>query len=432
MLIRFNFKNFKSFRDSAVLDMSASKITEHSDHVISMGKEKVLPISVIYGANASGKSNVYQAFEYMSDYIVNSFKFGGDDDSKQGSEFEYMKPTPFLFDSLTLDQESLFEIYFMDANDSAIKIYNYGFAVNAQGVTKEWLKSKSKTAKEFKSIFYRSKSENILDLNGLPAKYHENIRVSLENEVLIVSLGAKLKISKLKIVRDWFWSNEFADFGDPVESLFLSRMLPKGFVDDEKVQESVVKFFSSFDDSIIGFKIEKVLSDSDKKNEEHYKIDAIHKMVNSTENATIPLRFESDGTLKMFALYPRLQSVLEKGSTLFIDELNARLHPLLVRNFVNVFLDSNLNPNHAQLVFTTHDTWQLSNELLRRDEIWFVDKDKNGVSVLYTLADVVDQEGIKIRKDENYEKNYLQGKYNATPLLKPIGKIFQTDKGENK
>ncbi len=103
---------------------------------------------------------------------------------------------------------------------------------------------------------------------------------------------------------------------------------------------------------------------------------------------------------------------------LFVDELNARLHPLLVRSFLLTFLNLEINSKHAQLVFTTHDSWQLSNNLLRRDEIWFTEKDSNGVSALYSLADFVDEDGIKIRKDESYEKNYLLGKYGAVPTLK--------------
>ena len=122
----------------------------------------------------------------------------------------------------------------------------------------------------------------------------------------------------------------------------------------------------------------------------------------------------------MFALYPELQAVLQKGGVYFVDELNARLHPLLVRNFVLTFLNPEINVNHAQLVFTTHDTWQLSNQLLRRDEIWFTEKDADGVSTLYSLADFVDEAGLRIRKDESYEKNYLLGKYGAIPTLKSI------------
>ncbi len=418
MLMRFTFKNFKSFKDTATLDLSANKITEFSDHLLQQGNEKGLPVISIYGANASGKSNVYQAFEYMTQYVIHSFKFGGDDDTKEKSEFNYMKPTPFMLSVENKKAESVFEVFFTDSKHDVTKSLNYGFAVNAQGVTREWFKSKAKTAREYKILFDRNTTEFRLDLSGLPAKHRENIEIALENEVLISSLGAKLKIPKLKAIRDWFLDNEFADFGDPVESFFLSRMLPENFVESEETQNNVAEFFSSFDDSIKGFKIEKIPSNDPEDKDDHYTIDAIHYMLDSEETTTIPLRLESDGTLKMFALYPRLQAVLEQGSILFIDELNARLHPLLVQNFVQIFLSQKSNPNKAQLVFTTHDTWQLASDYLRRDEIWFTAKDKNGISTLYSLADCVDSEGVKIRKDENFEKNYLQGKYLAIPQIK--------------
>ena len=121
-----------------------------------------------------------------------------------------------------------------------------------------------------------------------------------------------------------------------------------------------------------------------------------------------------------------LQDVLSTGGVLFIDELNARLHPLLVRAFVITFLDPEINTNHAQLIFTSHDSWQLNGNILRRDEIWFTEKDINGISCLFSLADFVDEDGVKIRKDENYEKNYLLGKYGAIPTLKH----FDMFKGE--
>lgn len=427
MLIKFIFSNYKSFRDETVLDLSASKITECVDHLFDVGIGRVLPTIAIYGGNASGKSNIYQAFEYMSQYVVNSFKFGGDDDSRQKSEFDCMKPTPFLFDTKSKEKESSFEVYFADVNNESVKLYQYGFTVNSQGIMREWLNRKSKTARTYKRIFYRD--SETLDLTGISTKYHKNLEISLEQEVLISSLGAKLKIPKLKFIRDWFLKNEFADFGDPAESFFMSRFLPTGFVNSKEIQDNVVKFFSTFDDSIKGFHIEKVLSSDSDKKEEHYTIDAIHSMIDSNETAKIPLHLESDGTLKMFALYPVLQNVLERGSVLFVDELNARLHPLLVKSFIDTFLNSELNPNRAQLVFTTHDTSQLSANIFRRDEIYFTQKDKQGISHLYSLSNCVDEDGVKIRKDESFEKNYLNGKYKGIPCINnsPI-----TDISENK
>ncbi len=420
MLIQFNFKNFKSFREEATLDLSAAKMTEFSDRVVTIGNEKILPVAAIYGANASGKSNIYNAFEYMAEYVMESFKYG---DEEEG--FEEFRPTPFLFDSTSADAESSFEVYFTLPGDRTEKTYNYGFCIDKEGVTEEWLNAKAKTARKYTTVFYRGISDNELDLSGFPKNSRDNIQVALEKQVLIISLGAKLKIAKCKAIRDWFLANEFADFGDPVTNFFLHRRLPKGFVEDKSVQQKVVEYFASFDEHIKDFRIERVPHDGESK-EDTYKINALHKMIDSDEMAEIPLSLESAGTLKMFALYPELQEVLEKGSVFFIDELNARLHPLLVRNFILTFLNPKINTNHAQLVFTTHDTWQLSNQLLRRDEIWFVEKDDRGLSTLYSLADFVDEDGVRIRKDESYEKNYLIGKYGAIPDLKSID-MFKED-----
>ena len=414
MLIQFSFKNYKSFRDEATLDLSAAKMTEFSDRVVSEGNDKILPMAAIYGANASGKSNIYNAFGYMADYVIESFKYGDEEE-----KFEEYRPTPFLFDSVSNDAESSFEVYFTIPGDKAEKTYNYGFCVDRHGVTEEWLNVKAKTARKYASVFYRSTEEDTLDLSGLPKSSRDNIQVALEKQVLIVSLGAKLKVNKCKDIRDWFMANEFADFGDPFTNFFLSRRLPKGFVDDNSVQKKVIEYFASFDEHIKDFEIEKLPNDADSK-EETYKISSLHKKIDSDTFAAIPLSMESAGTLKMFALYPELQDVLEKGSVFFIDELNARLHPLLVRNFLLTFLNPEINTRHAQLIFTTHDVWQLSNQLLRRDEVWFTEKDEQGISKLYSLADFVDESGARIRKDESYEKNYLIGKYGAIPTLKSI------------
>ena len=415
MLLQFNFKNFKSFRDDTTLDLTATKISEFDNHVISIANERVLPVASIFGANASGKSNVQEAFRYMSTYVIRSLNYGGEESLEAKKKSEFFKPTPFLFDTTSKKGVSSFEVYFIDSEENGAKTYNYGFTVNSTGVCEEWLNYKSKSSRGvYKSIFYRNEDE--FDFSGLPAESRENLKIALEKETLVVSLGAKLKIAKLKFVRDWFVNNDFADFGKPIENFFLSQLIPKGFAKNKDVQKKVVNYFAAFDPSIIGFNVEVFKTDDDE--DEHIKIDAIHKMNDSDQTVSIPLQHESAGTLKMFALYPMLQDVLSNGGVLFIDELNARLHPLLVRTFIITFLDSNINTKHAQLIFTSHDSWQLNANMLRRDEIWFTEKDLSGVSRLYSLADFVDEDGVKIRKDENYEKNYLLGKYGAIPTLK--------------
>lgn len=421
MLLQFNFKNFKSFRDEATLDLTATKMTEYNDHVVSIANDKVLPVAAIYGANASGKSNVQEAFRYMHLYVMNSFFYGGEDFTKN-SERRFIKPTPFLLDASSRMGDSTFEVYFIDKKNHD-KEFKYGFSIGQDGITEEWLSSAAKTARgEFTPIFYRKGKQ--LDMPGISPKHQENIRIALQKETLVVSLGAKLKNAKLTAVWNWFVHNEVADFGRPVENYFLSTQLPDGFVDKKSVQSDVVRYFSAFDSSIIGFKIEEKRGDDD---EVSYRIDAIHKMIDSNDTVTIPLKQESAGTLKMFALYPMLQEVLNNGGVFFVDELNARLHPLLVRALIITFARHDTNPNHAQLLFTSHDAWLLNCDALRRDEIWFVEKDSKGISTLYSLADFSDEDGSKIRKDENFEKNYLLGKYGAIPEMH----LFNIEEGES-
>ena len=414
MLLQFNFKNYKSFRDDTTLDMTATKISEYDKHIIKAGGEQVLPIAAIFGANASGKSNVIEAFRYMYEYVRDSLNYGGDTSKKEKDGF--VRPTPFLFDNHTKEAESVFEVYFINSLDSKEKTYNYGFSIDAGGVVEECLNVKSKTAKEASRIFYRNRKTDELDLTGFTNKVKDNLIIALEKETLLVSLGAKLKVEKLKFVRDWFMNNEFANFGQPVENFFLSQLIPEDFASDETVRKKVLKYLSSFDESIIDFKVETIKGEKEEDNQ--FKIFAVHQMVDVNDFVSIPLQQESAGTLKMFALYPWVDEVLSSGGILVVDELNAKLHPLLVRVFIQTFLNKELNPNKAQLIFTTHESWLLNANLLRRDEIWFTEKQQNGISQLYSLADFVDEDGVKIRKDENYEKNYLLGKYGAIPTLK--------------
>ncbi len=263
MLLQFNFKNFKSFRDDVTLDLSAMKITENSDRVVTIANEKVLPAAAIYGANASGKTNVLKAFIYMRNYVMDSFTFGGDiNDQERRKRFK--RPTPFLFDKNSSHEESTFEVYFIGDEKHKYKSYQYGFSIDAYGVKEEWLNYRAKTSRGgYKSIFYRNRDENTLEFDVLAKSAQENITTALEDEVLIVSLGAKLKVDKLKDIRNWFSNIRFANFGDPVSNLIHSRVLPDYFVEDETTRQDIVRYLASFDQSIVDFKIEKNTDDSD-------------------------------------------------------------------------------------------------------------------------------------------------------------------------
>lgn len=155
ILIQFNFKNFKSFRDEATLDLSATKITEHEDHVVDIANDKLLRVAAIYGANASGKSNIYEAFDYMRYYVSESFKFGDDNGGYKKNDEDYIKVTPFLFDEDSCNEDTLFEVFYVDNMENTGKTYQYGFVLKDNEVVEEWLYSKAKTARnKYRTIFY--------------------------------------------------------------------------------------------------------------------------------------------------------------------------------------------------------------------------------------------------------------------------------------
>lgn len=419
MLLQFNFENYKSFREETSLDLTATGISENSNHKFQIGQESVLPITTIYGANASGKTNVIEALAYMHYYIITSFGF--DPEERDETIMGFKAPRNFAFDNTSKNKPSLFEVYFIkkEATEKQERVttYNYGFTVDKDGVVEEWLNTKAKTAKDYKQIFYRNEKEGILELKGLTKRQGENLQVSLRKQTLILSLGAKLNIKILQEVYDWFRKNEIINFAEPVTMYLRENRLPEGFTTEKTIREDVVKYLSSFDDSIIGFEVSQPIEDQE--GVKSYKVETIHRSVDSTETHKINIADESAGTLKMFSLYQDIKDVLEEGSLLVIDELNARLHPIMLNNIIHTFTNKTLNPNGAQLIFTTHDVYLLDSKLLRRDEIWFTEKIK-GESTLYSLADFEDERGNKIRKDEDYLKNYLVGKYGAIPHLKDI------------
>ena len=403
MLLKFNFKNFKSFKDEVSLDLTATKITEFSDRNFEVGNIKVLPIASIFGANASGKSNVMEAFRFMVDYVIMSLNFAGGQ-INLALQNRVIKPIPFLFDSKSKNEGSKFEIYFVMNNDKTEKIYQYGFVFNNSMIEEEWLYYKAKTSREdFKNIFYRSKDEN--DFSGLEKDKIKNIEVSMQKETLILTLGAKLKETLLSYIYDWFSRIKYIDFGNIAESLLvyqgagISRLML-----EKKMQDEIIKYISTFDESIKGMDASEREIDPVTKRK-IIEVNFHHKMNDSDGLTQLPMQLESAGTQKMFILFPFFNNILKNGQVIFIDELNSRLHPLLIRTIIQMFLNKDINKNHAQLIFTSHDIWQLKSDVMRRDEIWFTEKNERGESSLYSLSDFIDENGEKIRKDEDYQKN---------------------------
>lgn len=411
MLLQFNFKNFKSFRDEATLDMTAASVTEFPDHIVSTGGERVLPVAAIYGPNASGKSNVCEAFEYMRHMVLMSFRLSGANSRSTVCH-------GFNFGS-QYTGESSFEVFFTESGSPKERIFNYGFSVDLDGeIVEEWLNVKAKTRKESRCVFSRKviMEERSLDLSGIDRAFRRNVEVSLGKDVLLLSLGNSLQVPELKSIYNWFARCSSLSFG---RNGRYSRAFERWFRRNQDKESEVLKYLASFDDSISS--IEVVEYEEPGYSEEVpertvSEIVAFHKT-----GGGLSLESESDGTLQMLDLYPTLASAFERGGVVVADELGAHLHPLLLRNVILSFLNPGVNKGHAQLVFTTHDVWLLFAGMLRRDEVWFTEKDSEGVSSLYSLADFEGEDGKKIRKDESFGKNYLLGKYGAIPSLSQIG-----------
>ena len=416
MLLQFYFSNYRSFEGEGILDMRASGSNELSSHIRNSLNEKVLPVTAIYGANASGKSSVFEAFRFMAFCVLESLSFS--DDNKKNSY--KLKVDSFKF-SDSRDKPSEFEINYIDKKGKKELYYNYGFKIDNSGILEEYLAFNTKTGvkrnEDYTYIFKRERSQKLY-LDSSIEKFRENLEISLKDKTLLVSLGAKLNIDDFIRVRTWFINAEVINFSNSLYGIFLENTLPDNIIESEKVRKNLVSFINSFDDTIIDIEVEKI-SAIDESDSDNYRVFTVHKSDKGTSTARISMNEESSGTKKMFSLYQTLLDVLEKGTIFFADELDIKLHPLLMRNILLTFTDKEKNPNNAQLIFTTHNTIYMDMNLLRRDEIWFVEKD-NGVSKLYSLDDITNEKGEKVRKDSNYEKHYLLGNYGAIPNLKNL------------
>lgn len=403
MLLQFNFENFKSFKEEATLNFLAQSKRDLPFHIIKSVSDQVLPVAFLVGANASGKSNVIQALKRMTEIVLRSLDYGAPSRKKLPIRID-----PFSFDPESIEKPTLFEVYFTD--DESSKIYQYGFKIKTT-ILEEWLYVRSKGKKSYKTIFERGKNKkDTPDLPGIPGVNRKSLEISLNKETLLVSLGAFQRVEVLEKVYSWFSNLAFADYGNPTYTFFKATSLPLGFVDNPKIQEDVIEFLSSFDSEIKKFEVVEI-------DQGTYNLYSIHENTNG-DLVKIPFTEESSGTLKMFSLYQDIVDVLSTGSVLVVDELTSRLHPLLLRSLIALFLDEERNPLHAQLIFASHDLWVLGCGLFRRDEIWFVEKNSSKESSLYSLAEFRTKDGKAIKVNENFERNYALGKYGAVPTIK--------------
>lgn len=402
MLIRFSFKNFKSFKNENCLDMEATSLKEHDYNVAKTDSTEILKVSAIYGANASGKTNVLQAFSYMKKRILVS------DDSKVNSPMDEENIYSFMIN----DNPISLEVEILAKNN---KIYKYGFDILKDKIISEWLYEKR--INKFYEIFERN--DNNVQIMKVKNKLFDLANID-DKSLFLKSFRAIDKSNEdFNSVYEWFMNSNYLDLGDPKFEDALNKRISLRIVEDGKYRSELLAFIKTFDATIDSINISPKSLEEIKNTNGVVKVELVHNCKDGKK--ALPISLESNGTMKMFHLFDFFMDALKNGMVLFVDELDAKLHPLLTRYIINLFHNSEKNIGNGQLIYSTHDTVNLNKETFRRDEIWFAEKDKNGISEIYSLSDYImeDENGNakKVRNDATYNKDYLTGRYGAIPVL---------------
>jgi len=429
MLLEFKIGNYLSFKEISTFSLYPASIKEHKETNIieskTFSKIKFLKSAAIYGANASGKSNLFKAMAFMKFFVLNS--------SKETQAIDKIKVESYRLNFETYENPSHFEISIV-VNDI---IYKYGFEADKNEVKSEWLFSTSGVRQ--RKLFTRHNGKfNVAQFfpegKGLENKTRSN--------ALFLSVVAQFNGSISGEIIKWFNNfNVISGSTDFRYWQFTAKML-----DDEKMKNKIIEFIKLAD---LGIEDIFVKTEEIPEEQQHIKIsinnngqimpvktgpkvslNSIHKkyLNNQFDNKFEVFNFdsESEGTKKIFNLLGILLDTLNNDKILIIDELDSRLHPLLTREIVKLFHSDN---NSSQLVFATHDTNLLDKNIFRRDQIWFTEKDIYGATHLYSLAEYK-LNNSKVRNDASYEKDYILGYYGAIPYVSNFESLFSILKDE--
>ena len=404
MILEFCATNFLSIKDELKLSFVSTQLKESSAEPNDLYELSDTGISLVrsaitYGANASGKSNVLKAFAFYKRFITDSFK-----DSQAG---EVIDVENFRLNATTIDEPTSLEATFTDGE----YIYRYGFEVDSQKVQMEWLYRRAckKRAKEVE-LFYRE--DGVTSVHPKSQLLQELVNKKMvRSNALLLSTAAQFNETTAVSILRWLSDTQVL-FCSEDEVLWQNAIK---YLDDEKLRERITSFARYAD---LG--IENITKIDNRIVSRHRQYDDEGREVNNV--AFSFSRNESEGTIKYFSLAYPIIDALDNGKRVVIDELDSRLHPLLVKRIVALFNDARTNPKGAQLLFTAHDTYLLSAGLFRRDQVWFTQKDNFGATELYSLAEY------KVRSTSPFERDYLLGKYGATPLIGDMESIFNPSK----
>ncbi|NQY19802.1 MAG: ATP-binding protein [Campylobacteraceae bacterium] len=419
MLLQFSVNNYKSIKDTITFSMATSSKDEgNSFHV---RKYELLKSAVIYGANASGKSNFLKAMSFMSSIVLNK--------SKVIQSTDKLPHIPFRLSTETQDSSSTFEIVCFI---NEVK-YRYGFELDATTVYSEWLYADEK-GKESKLFYREVEEEHYVNINKFKEGYtffdKKNSKINISSNQLFIWKCDQNDGEISKSILNWFSKFNFID-GMKQESYSQYSM---NHMKDINFKNEIVSLVKTADIGIDDIVLEEEKMSSMAMNEmgldatvqeqieknggiTKISLNTYHKQYNEKNEEVGNIIFEleneeSKGTRKFFSIAAPILNTLREGSILIIDELDASLHPMLTKHLIKLFHNDSINTKNAQLIFATHDTNLLNSSLFRRDQIWLTEKDKYASTNIFSLAQFND-----VRKTEDFEKQYIQGKYGGIPYL---------------
>lgn len=392
MLCQFSFQNFKSYRKETVFDFQAAAIPEFADSLIRMEKcSSLLPIGVIYGPNGGGKTNLLQALSCLISTVVKPIH-----DLERNRKTLILQQKvgvePFLYDEESQEQPTEFQIYFRTGEYE----YRYYIGMTRDEVTAETLHRKKIGGKKPAQIFYRDEDE--ISLGAILKKEGVNTKVNAKMPFLSF-LAINYNIPVIAEVQEWFESCVIRNYANPMVDMQI--MVP----DNADFKKSILTLLNDAGIDIADYRIDR------KENQLYLK-----RQIDEREYE-LTFEHESDGTRKLVAVLPVLLVAIQEGRLVIVDELDAKLHPKLLRYVISMFTNPKINRNGAQLLFTSHDMSTMKNTVFRRDEIWFAALDESHSSEIYSLYEIRREDHERVNSTAAFDKQYLEGRYGADPYL---------------
>lgn len=435
MLLQFSLENYLSFKDEGVLSLIGNKTTkEHEpENIVEWKDLKILKSAVVYGANASGKSNLFSGVGYMKRVVLDSFKDAISED------YSISKNRAFKLNPITCEESSFFEVVFVK-NDT---LYRYGFEINKGKIEAEWL---NYVPNKIETSLFKREGQNI-KINASKFVEGSKLESKTRENVLFLSVCAQFNGEISNAIVEWFKSiNIISGIEDRSFASYTTNKIKK----DKKFRKWINKFvdfleitkLSVEEENIANINIDEIdipeekkeikdvlvaINKLQQKQKTRNTLKSWHKVFDDNnilvDSVAFDFQMESKGTQKLVYLLGPIYDTLKNGKILFIDELDSRLHSILTKNLLQIFHEG--NKNKAQFVFAQHDPSLMENDCYRRDQIYLIEKDQYGASSLYSLLDYK-----KVRNDEKFNKNYLKGSYGAIPYINNFNDLMTEVYGE--